>query len=99
MSISHESWVEALNGSHDSDPDAMTARELGALLGLGKDATLRRIAALIKAGKATPATKRTTDRLGRLQFVSAYRLVNPPAAEVPDDRRAPDRMERRPRRH
>lgn len=98
--ITHDEWAAALLSAQDvGDPEALTVLELAAISGKGRSATRQRIVKLLANGRAKAVMKRITDSSGRAQMVTAYRLVNPPAAEVPDDRRAPDRMERRPRRH
>lgn len=75
-SISHDEWLAALEStSRVDDPEAMTSREIGALLGLSPSATKVRIRKLVDGGKATSARKRMTDSSGRAQWVAAYRLV------------------------
>jgi hypothetical protein len=79
--ISRDEWLSALQsaGIDDrDDQDAMTPMELGEILGIDRQAAVRRLKKMVKMGKATPTRKRVHDAGGRMQSHTAYRLVDKP---------------------
>lgn len=77
--INRDAWLTALKeaSEQDSNPDALTATEIGDLYGKSKSATLILIRKMLADGKMQFVKKRITDSTGRGQVVSAYRLVKP----------------------
>ena len=75
--INRDDWLRAVEEAEavTVDPSAVTIAELGDVLGLRKDATIRRVSKLIALGKATAVQKWIKDRSGRPQRVNAYRLT------------------------
>lgn len=74
--ISRDEWIAALNEAQPvNDPAALTVTELAELIGISKPAARLRIAALVKAKRAIPTTKRVYRSI-----VPAYRLVSTPKA-------------------
>lgn len=79
--ISRDEWLRALEeaGVDDrNDPEAVTAHELGVMLGIDHQAAARRLRKLEAIGKATKTRKRTAAADGRMSFMVAYRLVDTP---------------------
>lgn len=88
MTINRDEWLKALASvDPPTDDSAMTALELGVLLGLGRTAAKERLLKLVKAGTAVVTAKRIKDSAGRQQIVTAYKLLDPKAAK-PRRRRA-----------
>lgn len=79
--ISRDEWLRALEsaGFDDrNDPEAMTASELAAMVGIDRQAASRRLQRLEELGQATKTRKRVTSKDGRMLFSTAYRLIDPP---------------------
>lgn len=86
--INREAWQAALAALEPTtDDEAFTIRELMALFGLKETAMKDRAKKLVESGAATVTRKRTTDVLGRPQFIVAYRLVTKGGADGTDDHR------------
>lgn len=77
--ISREEWLKALDDAgidnRTDDQSALTAAELGAMLGIDRQAVERRMEKLIAHGKATKTQKRAKTVNGRSSFLVAYRLA------------------------
>ena len=76
--ISREQWLKALSEADTppvNEPGVLTRAELGELFGLGRAATLERLAKLVKAGKAVQTWKWITVGGSYPRRVPAYRLV------------------------
>jgi hypothetical protein len=74
--INRDEWLAALKAAECvHDESALTAHEIGTLLGLKESATKERIRKLVTDGKAVAVRKHIVDTSGRQQSVSAYRLV------------------------
>ncbi len=77
--VSREAWIAAFEASVQpppDDPSVLTIRELAELFGIQRPAAMRRITAMVKAGKAERTTKlvwRQGDTRGRP--APAYRLL------------------------
>lgn len=77
--ITRDDWLTALRATEPAcDPDALTGRELGALLGIKASATKERVRRLLANGTLLPSQKRITDAAGRPHLVVAYLLAKPP---------------------
>ncbi len=75
--LDRDAWLKALAESEEpEDPDAIATSEFAAMLGLSRNAAATRLQKLVKLGKAVVARKHMRDKSGRVQTVSAYRLVN-----------------------
>jgi len=78
MTITRDDWLKALAeaGVDDStdDQEAVTAQELGDLLGVPRLTAERRLKLLAAAGKATRTRKRKQSSDGRMVSYIAYRL-------------------------
>ncbi len=83
ITVNRDEWLLALHATDvECDPSALTVREIGQLLGIGRDAALKRAAALVATGKATRTQKRIVDAAGRPQIKPAYRLIDKPSKKV-----------------
>lgn len=68
--------LEALRAAlPQTDQDALTMVEIATVLGLGKDATVKRIGPLVRSGTMECVRKTVPDITGRPQQVPAYRLA------------------------
>lgn len=80
--ITRDEWLHALNeaGFHDEkhDPDAVTAPEFAALMGLARLTAERRLKRLVEVGQATRVYKRTLRSDGKPITLPAYRLIKQP---------------------
>ncbi len=82
--IDRDEWLKALGEAFTPcDPAAVTVMELGALFGMGREWSYRRILKLIKDGKAERTFKQVAGPSGVSKRVPAYRLLTsapaPPA--------------------
>lgn len=76
--ITRDEWVAALKQAEPvNDPDVFTTYEIGAMVGIRGTAARKHIRRLFAEGKVARASKRITDTSGRVQCVTAYRLVRP----------------------
>ncbi len=76
--ISRDEWLKALDEATQvppSDPDVLTAAELGELLGVTHKGALLKVDRLLKAGKATRTKKYVKNVAGIVRAVPAFRLV------------------------
>lgn len=79
--ISRELWLAALRDAEGpSDPEAVTVRELAAMLGVSRPTAYEKVAALIAQGKARPTKKLTMRSDGHPMTVTAYRLIQEEAS-------------------
>jgi predicted ArsR family transcriptional regulator len=62
----------------EMDHDSVTAQELAETFQLGRTAVKERIRQLLKDGRITRSQKWQKDSTGRIQRVSAYKLVKGP---------------------
>lgn len=74
--INRDEWMLALKDAEGpQEEDALTVREIGEMFGLKKEATQRRVAALVTANRARVTRKKFTDAMGRSQYAVAYVLT------------------------
>jgi len=74
--IDRDAWLAAIGEAVvPDDPNALTSRELGEMLGLERTATQRRIKELLQAKKIEVVSKRVTGSSGAAARVPAYRLI------------------------
>ncbi len=78
MAVNRDAWLAALGTVVPAeDPDALSTFELSQIFDLKMTTTKNRIRRLVASGGATVTRKRVTDALGRVQLVTAYKLVTP----------------------
>ena len=76
--ITRDDWLAALadaTAPPPDDPDLLTVRELGEVLGLSREQTSRKVRILVAAGKAEQGHKLLRMADGRVVKVPAYRLL------------------------
>lgn len=76
--IAREAWLKALEDAGqptESDEDAITLAEFGAMFNIPPETARHKLTALVRAGKATKTWKRGKREDGRMQFLRAFRLV------------------------
>lgn len=76
--ISRDEWLKALTdvcGTFENDQEAVTILEFAAMFGLERQAAVRRLEAMVAAGKARRTKKVVRDDYGRTRSYIAYRLT------------------------
>lgn len=75
--INRDEWLAAVREVEgvEIDQAASSLRELGELFGLKKDATRKRVEAMVAQGRAVQVFKRVPKSGGSSATVPAYRLV------------------------
>jgi hypothetical protein len=76
--INRDEWLEALGDSAaPNDPDSLSIAEIGKLFNIDRQTAARRVAELLKGGKAVSTFKQITNSSGYVRRVPSYRLVTP----------------------
>ena len=79
VAISRDEWLKALSeaGYKDGqdDPTAITVAEFAAMVGLNRQTAVRRLHAMVAAGKATRTQKRSQSSDGRTVVMQAFKLA------------------------
>jgi hypothetical protein len=75
--ITRDDWLAALHDmdGQSDDPEALSVREFAAALGFGRSAAMRRLAWLVKEGKAVQVVKLVCRPDGGRVRVPAFRLT------------------------
>ena len=78
--ITRDDWLAALREAEaDEIPesDALTVQEFADMIGMKRHAALRRMAILVREGRAVRTLKKFRRTDNQITSVSAYRLVKP----------------------
>jgi hypothetical protein len=74
--ITRDEWLSALDdATAKCDPDAVTVRELAALLGVERKTAYLRVVRLVETGRAVATFKTSVGPSGLPRRVPAYKLV------------------------
>ena len=82
VTINRDEWLSALEAagmSQEDDQQAITVHEFAAMFDLRRFTAERKLAELVKTGKAIRTLKLTTSPSGRRMRYVAYRLLEPKA--------------------